>query len=69
MAAKLKPGTLVKLCDPHELALDNCTHGLILSLHCEADPNDPVFPNQAAYRILCGDRTVILVEYEFEVVK
>ena len=69
MVTKLKPGTLVKLCDPQELALDNCTHGLILSLHCEADPNDPVFPNQAAYRILCGDRTIILAEHEFEVVK
>ena len=69
MVTKLKPGTLVKLCDPQELALDNCTHGIILSLHCEADPNDPVFPNQAAYRILCGDRTLILVEHEFEVVK
>ena len=69
MVTKLKPGTLVKLCDPQELALDNCTHGVILALHCEADPNDPVFPNQASYRILCGDRTLILVEHEFEVVK
>ena len=69
MAAKLKIGTLIKLCDPQELALDNCTYGLILSLHCEADPDDPVYPNLAAYRVLCGDRTVILSEHEFEVVK
>ena len=69
MAAKLKPGTLVRLLDPQELALDKCTHGLILSLHCEADPNDPVYPNQAAYRVLCRDRTVILCEHEFEVEK
>lgn len=69
MATKLKPGTLVRLCDPQELALDNCTYGLILSLHCEADPNDPVFPDQAAYRVLCGDRTIILTEYEFEVIR
>ena len=69
MAAKLKPGTLVKISDPHELALDNCTHGLILALHCGPDPDDPVFPNQAAYRVLCGSRTLILVEHEFEVVR
>ncbi len=69
MVTKLKPGTLVKLCDPQELALDNCTHGLILALHCEADPSDPVFPNQAAYRVLCGNRMLILVENEFEVVE
>ena len=69
MAAKLKPGTLVKLLDPHELALDNCTYGIILSLHCGPDPTDPIFPTQAAYRILCGDRTLILIENEFEVVR
>jgi hypothetical protein len=69
MVAKLPIGTLVKLCDPYELALDNCTYGLILSLHCEADPNDPVFPDQATYRVLCGDRTIILTEYEFEVIR
>lgn len=69
MAAKLPIGTLVKLCDPYELALDNCTHGIILGIHCEADPDDPLFPNAAAYRVLCGDRTLILSEHEFEVVK
>lgn len=69
MAAKLSPGTLVELHDPYELALDNCVHGVILGLHCEPDPNDPVFPNDAAYRVLCGGRTVILSEHEFKVVK
>lgn len=69
MVTKLPIGTLVELLDPYELALDNCTHGIILSIHCEPDPNDPIFPDQAAYRILCNGRTLILCEYEFKVVK
>ena len=69
MAAKLPIGTLIELLDPYELALDNCSHGIILSLHCEADPNDPIFPDQAAYRVLCNSRTLILCEHEFKVVK
>ena len=69
MVTKLKPGTLVKLIDPEELALDKHNHGLILSLYCEPDPNDLFFPNNAGYRVLCGGRTIILAEYEFEVVE
>jgi hypothetical protein len=69
MAGKLKPGTLVKLLDPYKLALDSCTYAIILSLHCAPDPTDKIFPNLAAYRVLCGDKTVILVEHEFEVIR
>ena len=63
MAAKFRPGALVKLLDPQELALDNCTHGIILGVF-----NATHF-SAVAYRILCGDRILILDEYEFEVVE
>ena len=66
---KLKPGTLVELIDPEELALDDCKHGLILSMHCEADPKDLFFPDNAGYRVLCGHRILILARYEFEVIR
>ena len=69
MAAKRAPGTLVEFFDPRELVLDNCTRGIILSIQCEPDPDDPMYPNDAAYRVLCDGRTLILSEYEFKVVK
>ena len=69
MTRRLKPGTLVKICDPEELGISDCEVGLVLSLHCEANPNDLFFPNNAGYRILYDGRTVILAEWEFEVVR
>ena len=64
-----EPYTYKSEFDDAYVVLDNCARGIILSIHCEPDPDDPMYPNDAAYRVLCDGRTLILSEYEFKVVK
>ena len=69
MAAKFTIGTLVKLCDPEELALGNCTHGLIIGIHSERDPEEVALWPGDVYRVLCDNRILLLDDSEFEVVE
>jgi len=58
----MKPGQLVRIRDPLETTMGLCDHGVILSeFNLRSDEH--------AWRILCGDRTVILMEHEFEVIE
>ena len=58
----MKPGQLVKIKEPLETTLGYCDHGVILS-------EFKLRRDEIAWRILCGDRTVILMEHEFEVIE
>jgi len=68
MAGKLKLGALVKILDPQELALGNCSHGVVIAEHIDFFPEDSTRRDCVAYRILCGSRMMILCDYEFVVV-
>ena len=59
----VKTGQLVKIKEPLETTLGLCDHGVILSEFIYRGQDSP------AWRILCGDRTVILMKHEFEVIK
>ena len=66
---EIKPGTLIKLHDPEELSLGNCTHGLIIGLHAlEREEEADIWPGDV-YRVLCDNRILLLSDTEFEVVK
>tara|TARA_R110000824_G_C15121030_1_gene668093 strand:+ start:1026 stop:1211 length:186 start_codon:yes stop_codon:yes gene_type:complete len=58
-----RPGQLVRIKEPLETTLGLCDYGVILSEYIYQRQDPP------AWRILCGDRTVILMEHEFEVIK
>ena len=56
-------GQLVKIKEPLETTLGFCDHGVILSKFIYGFEGD-----EPAWRVLCNDRTVILMEHEFEVI-
>ena len=58
----MKSGQLVKIKEPLETTLGICEYGIILSKFEHRD-------DEPAWRVLCGDRTVILLEHEFEVIQ
>ena len=60
----MKPGTLVRILDPEYSTLGHCAHGIILSEFSYGFEGD-----EPAYRVLCANRTVILMEREFEVIE
>ena len=59
----VKIGQLVKIKEPLETTLGICDHGVILSEFSYGFDDD-----EPAWRVLCEDRTVILLEHEFEVI-
>lgn len=63
----MKVGDLVKILEPDAVALGNCTYGILLEQW--ESPRYFAPSNSKTWRILCGDRTLILLEEEFEVVK
>ncbi len=63
----VKIGKLVKIKEPLETTLGVCDHGVILS-EFVYDFDDDCPDDEPAWRVLCDDRTVILMEHEFEVI-
>ena len=59
----VKIGQLVKIKEPLETTLGLCDRGVILSEFRGGFTDD-----EPAWRILCGDRTVILLKHEFEII-
>ena len=61
----VRPGQLIKISAGVE-TLDNCTHGVIIG---EFDNHGHSDDLGRAWRVLCGDRIIILWEHEFEVIE
>ena len=56
-------GQLVRIKEPLETTLGICDHGVILSEFSYGLEGE-----EPAWRVLCEDRTVILLEREFEII-
>jgi hypothetical protein len=56
-------GQLVRIKEPLETTLGICDHGVVLSEFSYGQEGE-----ELAWRVLCEDRTVILLEREFEVI-
>ena len=59
----IKPGMLIKVLNPDEVTLGNCSYSIIIR---ELESNDST---ERAWHVLCGDRMAILFEHEFKVIK
>lgn len=66
----IKPGILVRVLEPEENSLGNCEYGVVIAKHIDPGPDVEPFHSSSCWRVLCGDRVLILEEgLEFEVVE
>ncbi len=67
---EIKPGTLIRVLDPEENSLGNCEYGVVIGKHSDPEPEIGPPHDSFCWRVLCGDRVLILMEdLEFEVVE